>query len=107
MTSEMFTLITNWQNKTFGKATAESKLFHLLEEIKETHEAIITDDKNKRLEFADCFILLFGAAASDGMTYEEINWAIEEKMEINFKRKWGKPDVNGVVNHINPKTKTK
>jgi len=44
--------------------------------------------------------LLFGTAASDGMSYEDICEAIESKMQINFKRKWGKPDKNGVVNHI-------
>jgi hypothetical protein len=52
------------------------------------------------MEFADCFILLFGAAASDGMSYDDICKAIDEKMEINFNRKWGKPNNDGVVNHI-------
>ncbi len=52
------------------------------------------------MEFADCFILLFGSAASDGMTYDDIVDAINKKMEINLNRKWGKPDENGIVNHI-------
>ena len=52
------------------------------------------------MEFADCFILLFGAAAADGMSYTDICSCIEEKMKINYKREWGEPDENGVVNHI-------
>ena len=100
MKKQQFKSISEWQDKTFGTATAESKLFHLLDEIKELHEALITDDKDKRLEFADCFILLFGAAASDGMTYEDICNCIDDKMKINYARKWGKPNTNGVVNHI-------
>jgi hypothetical protein len=34
------------------------------------------------------------------MNYNDICKAISEKFEINKKRKWGKPDANGVVNHI-------
>lgn len=52
------------------------------------------------MEFADCFTLLFGAASSYGMSYNDILNCIEDKMIINKKRKWGKPDENGVVNHI-------
>jgi hypothetical protein len=54
----------------------------------------------RRLEFADCFLLLFGCAAADGMTFADICQAIDDKMVINRKRNWGKPDENGVVNHI-------
>lgn len=100
MTQEQFEAITKWQRETFGQATALSKLEHLKQEIEELIEAIKTNDQNKRHEFADCLILLFGAASSDGMTYEDICNAIAEKMEINYQRKWGKPDENGVVNHV-------
>ena len=64
MKESQFNEITKWQEETFPNATASSKLFHLLEEIKELHEEILTDieGKKKRLEFADCFLLLFGAA---------------------------------------------
>lgn len=100
MTREQFNAITDWQNKTFGEGTPESTLFHLVDEIAEVHEAIIFDDEDRRLEFADCFFLLFCAAARDGMTYDDICAAIDEKFEINKKREWGKPDNNGVVRHI-------
>lgn len=100
MTQEQFIKITSWQESTFGQATSLSTLNHLFEELKEVCLDIVANNPEKRLEFADCFILLFGAAKRDGMTYEDICNAIDEKMEINYKRKWGKPKENGVVNHI-------
>jgi len=100
MTKEQFEQITKWQNETFGKATAFSKIEHLKEEIEELAIDIAIDGHNKRLEYADCFLLLFGAAASDGMSYQDICAAIDEKMQINYTRKWGKPNEKGIVNHI-------
>jgi predicted HAD superfamily Cof-like phosphohydrolase len=52
---------------------------------------------------ADCFFLLFGSAAADGMSYQDICNAIQEKFEINKRRRWGKPDENGIVKHIKDK----
>lgn len=52
------------------------------------------------MEFADCFILLFGADHSYGMSYEDIKECINAKMHVNKMRSWGQPDKNGVVNHI-------
>lgn len=100
MKENQFKEITSWQKETFGEATALSKIAHLREEIEELAIDIASNGIDKRLEFADCFFLLFGAAAADGMTYEDICNAIQEKFEINKVRKWGKPDANGVVNHI-------
>lgn len=98
--NQLFIDLKDWQFKTFPAATANSKLCHLLEEVKEVKEAIATNDKDKRLEFADCFLLLFGAAASDGMSYEDILNAISEKLTICRGREWGEPDANGVYKHI-------
>lgn len=100
MSEDQFLEITKWQKETFGKATPLSKLAHLQEEVIETIEAIKTKDNKTNLEFADCFLLLFGAANAYGMSYDDICDAIEEKMKINKARKWGKPNENGVVNHI-------
>jgi NTP pyrophosphatase (non-canonical NTP hydrolase) len=100
MTPLQFYQITEWQKQTFGSATALSKIAHLLEECNELISDLEKDSPDKRLEFADCFILLFGAAAADGMDFEDICKAIHDKMEINYKRKWGKPKENGVINHI-------
>lgn len=59
-----------------------------------------------REEFADCFMLLFGAAASHGYTFEEISGLIAEKHRINKARTWGAPDANGVVRHVKNDTIT-
>jgi hypothetical protein len=67
---------------------------------KELADDIKNNNPNQNLEFADCFILLFGAANSAGMSYQNIIDAINQKMEINYQRKWGKPNEDGVVNHL-------
>jgi len=100
MRQEQFESISQWQKETFGQATPLSKLVHLKQEIKELKKDIKNNSAEKRLEFADCFFLLFGCASASGMSYEDICNAIQEKFEINKNRKWGKPDQNGVVNHI-------
>jgi len=105
MTEKQFKEITEWQEITFPTSTALSSLIHLAGdkpggEILELMHDIVTDNPNKRLEWADCFILLFGAAKKDGMTYEDIISGIQDKFGIIQSRKWGKPDENGVVNHL-------
>lgn len=101
MTQLQFYEITKWQKETFGNATALSKIAHLKEEIKELEfDLENNNEESKRLEFADCFILLLGAAAADGWYFEDICNAIHDKMGINYKRKCGKPKENGVINHI-------
>jgi len=112
MNKQQFKKISKWQDKTFGKATALSKITHLKQEIEELKlellnyytskniEQLEENKLHKESEFADCFILLFGVASSDGMAYDDIVKCIEEKMKINYKRKWGKPQANGVVNHL-------
>jgi NTP pyrophosphatase (non-canonical NTP hydrolase) len=102
MRKDQFERITKWQLETFPNATAQSKLIHLQEEVKELFEAIdlqMSDDM-VRLEFADCFTLLFGAAKAYGLSYSDCVDCIELKSEINLNRKWGTPDENGVVKHI-------
>lgn len=100
MNKKLFEAICKWQTETFRQATALSKILHLKQEIEELIIEIKFDGIDKKLEFADCFILLFGAASSEGMTYEDICNAIQEKFEINKTRKWGKADKNGIVKHI-------
>ena len=102
MNKKQFKEITEWQTKTFGKATALSKVKHLKQEVEELEFALDSDDTDVSIseEFADCFILLFGAAHSHGFDLDSISKIIDNKMQINYKRKWGKPDENGVVNHV-------
>lgn len=97
---KQFSEIVQWQKETFPGATTMSKIEHLKEEIEELSISIAIDAVDKRLEYADCFMLLFGAAAADGMSYNDICAAIDEKMQINRSREWGLPDEKGVVHHI-------
>jgi hypothetical protein len=102
MKKEMFEEITAWQKSVFTKATAYSASKHLEEEVGElVHD--LTWDKPKEQtisEYADCFLLLFGSASLYGLTYEAICKAINDKMEINRRRKWGEVNKEGYVKHI-------
>jgi hypothetical protein len=100
MRGDQFEAVTEWQRETFGKATALSKLHHLKEEVEELISDIENGREEKRFEFADCFILLFGAASSDGMSYDDCCDCIDDKFDILKDREWGNPDENGVVKHV-------
>ncbi len=100
MNQDLFKEVTDWQKATFTKIDSLGLVYHLEQELDELKTDILRLNPDKRLEFADCFILLMGAAKADGMSYEDICNAISEKLEINKKRVWGEPDSNGVINHI-------
>jgi len=97
---QLFIELTTWQKETFPQANAFSKACHLREEVEELISDLENDKPEQRLEFADCFLLLFGSANAAGMSYEDCCDAITEKLAICRTRKWGKPDSNGVVKHI-------
>lgn len=102
MTKEMFEEITKWQSEIFTKATAQSASCHLREEVNELVHDLTWGMGRERtvMEYADCFLLLFGSAKLFGLTYDDICNAINEKMEINKKRKWGEVNEQGYVKHI-------
>ena len=106
MKKEQFEKIAEWQRYMFPSQTSTSKLCHLQDEIIELKDEIeeAKNIKKKEQEFADCFILLFGAADVEGLKYDDICRIIDEKMEVNYKREWGKPDSRGVINHIKNKS---
>ena len=88
--------IAIWSDATFGSGRpADIPLNHLAKEIQ---ELIVSPED--RMEYADCLILLLDAFRLTGGSAEELINTCYEKMEINRKRKWGKPDKNGVVEHI-------
>lgn len=102
MTKEMFEWITKWQRETFTQATYVSALAHLFEEMKELDDDLILSAPKEKIisEYADCFLLLFGSACLYGLSYEDICQAINDKMEINKQRQWGKPNDKGYVKHV-------
>lgn len=103
MKQSQFDQITQWNDETFPQSNTFSTLAHLQDEILEVIDALNANTFHEAeipKEFADCFILLFAAAHKAGMSYDDITRAIDEKMQINYKRKWGAPDGNGVVHHV-------
>lgn len=83
--------VGEWGIRTFPDCTPESLVCHLRKEVEE-----LAEDNNPE-EAADCFILLLNHAHRCGY-----NLIIEafKKFKINQKRKWGKPDKDGVIEHI-------
>lgn len=99
MNRKQFVTVTEWQDKVFTKATPLSCVNHLEEEIGELKRAIEDGDPAQE-EIADCFLLLFGVCNKLGLGYEEILTIIDEKMEVNYKRKWGIVNDKGYVKHV-------
>ena len=93
--------INNWQLRTFPTGSVEGKLRHLNSEIQEVFEAIHNKESQEAIdmEFADCFILLIGAAAKYGLEASEILEVIDKKMKINKTRTWEKRE-DGLTHHI-------
>lgn len=91
--------IHEWQTNTFPDSNPVAKIFHLQKETWELIDAL-NEGAGIHEEFADCFILLIGAAKAFGYTNQEILKVIRHKFEINKRRTWGTPDKDGVVKHI-------
>jgi NTP pyrophosphatase (non-canonical NTP hydrolase) len=92
-----------WQNTTFPKSDAISKLYHLKEEVVELIEELeeSTSDTDKiSKEFADCFLLLIGSANKCGFDSDGILQLMKAKLTINKMRNWQEPDENNVYRHI-------
>lgn len=110
--------ISYWSDLTFGSNQRNPAIVHhLKKEVDELIEAINQFEKiryddsvgigeygrkwDKLIdEYSDCFMLLFDSASRYNLSAESIIGMVRSKLNINKKRKWGKPDANGVVEHI-------
>jgi len=103
--------ISLWSDATFGYAQRTIPIInHLKNEIeelvievkKEEAEASMVDREIGRAvwEFADCMMLLLDAITHHGITMGTMMQAVSLKLEANKRRKWGKPDENGVIEHL-------
>ena len=97
--------ISEWSNATFGEGQRNPAIaYHLKKEVDELIDIFENhpSDEYQRLwfEYADCMMLLLDSASHVGFSAEGLLSAVKEKLEINKNRKWGKPDKNGVVEHI-------
>ena len=91
-----------WREVTFPGATPISHLIHLLKEVEELKSAIFHKHGKDEIheEFADCFILLLNVASQCNLTINDLHQFAITKMDVNKKRKWCKPDKDGVVYHV-------
>jgi len=89
--------IGEWSDHTFPNSTPETMLRHLKKEVKELWDS---DEKGMPHEAADCIMLILHLAHRKGFSARD---AIREKFEICKKRKWGKPDRHGVIQHLKEK----
>lgn len=110
--------ISQWSDSTFGVAQRNPAIvYHLKKEVNELIEALDktyaygVDEsvgagefgrqiERTQYEYADCFMLLLDSASHFGLSAKHLADLSREKLEINKKRKWGKPDKNGVIEHI-------
>lgn len=101
---KLFSSIIEWQEETFPKSTAISKLKHAKEEIDELIEELSKEQIDIDAlwkEYADVLLLVFGSAYKAGYTnIKTIANIMDKKLTINKKRVWNKPDENGIVRHI-------
>jgi hypothetical protein len=80
-----------WSQKTFPTQCNTSLIEHLRRELKELEESGDPE------EAADCFLLLLSYAHVNGFDLFE---AAVAKYWVNQTRQWGKPDEQGVVEHV-------
>jgi len=94
--SLLITSIAEWGNATFSKDTVRARIHGVVEHLSDEVEELRKDPTSAE-EMADVFILLAQLAhESDVDLYQ----AVQDKMKINRKRKWGTADHRGVVKHI-------
>lgn len=86
--------IGEWQDKVFG-GELRPLIQHLKKEVDELLEA-----PYNRIEYADCLILLVGAARKAGISADMLIIDAFKKLEVNKGRKWGKPDMGGVIEPV-------
>jgi len=108
--------ISEWSDDQFGEGQRNPAIaYHLLKEVHELIEAIKVFQETNSIvhvtksekalkvlffEYADCLMLLLDSASHMGLTADMLIDYAQQKLEINKSRKWGKPDENGVVEHI-------
>jgi hypothetical protein len=93
--------IRKWSDATFGEDQRTIPiLHHLMKEVPEAIEVCETGSHKAQWEFADCLMLLLDASSHYGMDAEDLIRYTRLKLNVNKLRKWGKPDKNGVIEHI-------
>ena len=80
---------------TFGRYyRVHAVIKHMRKELDE-----LAAKPNDIMEFADMFLLLLDALWRQGFSINQLLAAAYEKLHVNRKRKWKKPDKGGVIEH--------
>lgn len=85
--------IGKWNEETFGESNT-GIIGHFMEEVQEFNDAL--DTPEEAMEAADLVILLMTRAHRRGY---DLLGKVYQKMEINRRRTWQKPDKDGIVRH--------
>lgn len=96
--------IGEFGDRTFTQSTPQSVLAHLRREVDECQAASNPADRLK--EKADVIILvhhLYWKLGIDPYSAHTVQ-AVRDKFAVLLKRKWGEPDAEGVVEHIEEAT---
>jgi dCMP deaminase len=88
----LFRDANTWQAATFPRATPASVAEHLRREVAE-----LAADPTDTSELADVVFLAIGLAYELGVDLKQI---VAAKLTVNMARTWGKPDADGVVEHV-------
>ena len=86
-----------WADKQFGVCRKpDGPVAHLVKEVQELRDHPYDD-----MEYADCLMLILDAAHCAGIGADDLLSTAWEKLAINRDlRNWGKPDADGVVEHV-------
>jgi len=85
-----------WSDKQFGTdRPVTAQIHHLKKEINELLLAPFDD-----YEYADCLLLLLDAYRKRGGNVKQLIYFSRKKFNIAKQRKYNKPDINGVVEHL-------
>jgi hypothetical protein len=80
---DVFIRMDEFARKTFPKATAEHHILKLKQEVDE-----VLQDPTNPIEYADCLLALFGAAAKAGFTFDDLIKHSIEKLNVVKSREW-------------------
>lgn len=93
-------MVGTWADQAFPGATPETIHAHLRREVEELAQAIAATEPNVVAvgeEIADCVLLLTHLAWQCGLNLRQL---LIGKHNLNVSRTWGRPDAEGVVEHV-------
>lgn len=90
--------LSKWSQDTFGLDKDRGHYGPLLHLKKEVDEVL--ENPADIIKYADCIFLVYDAARRAGFSYEQLEQACFEKLQINKARAWPKPISDQPVEHV-------